>query len=502
MNSIKRQLSNINGMSLRNKLFFIYSAFIITEFLFVFNFLPTIIENQSLKSAQILANGIAETTAYNISSALFFNDSLYINSVLKNSVKFKDITYILIENIDTQVVASINYYEARRCDYKKIVKEHDIFQDNITLKVSTPIIEQDELIGTLYLGLSLADIQKKANDTRTSIALVSLIMLVVGLVLVFSISNFLTKPLFKLKNAFLQIAEGDFSQRVEIRSRDEVASLANSFNSMVERLETAYNKLHEEIEIRKQTEEQLLLAQSDLSDALEHEKQLNELKTRFVSMVSHEYRTPLTIIQSSTYLLDIFFTDYDSERFQRQLDIIRDAVKNMTHMLDEVLIIGKSDAGKLMYDIKHVNIIPYISEVVQQAELIEKNGHKLIFNTYPEKCIVETDENLLMHILGNLISNAVKYSPPNTEIEISVIEVQNIVSISVKDHGIGIPENEMEHLFDTFYRASNIGNVAGTGLGLAIVKRYLDILNGTIDVTSEEEKGTTFTVSLNKVYDL
>ena len=236
-------------------------------------------------------------------------------------------------------------------------------------------------------------------------------------------------------------------------------------------------------------------AEEDIRNALKKEKELNELKSRFVAMTSHEFRTPLATILSSAELLEHYSHKWSEEKKISHLQRIQTAVKHMTELLNYVLLLGKAEAGKLEFKPKPLDLEQFCRELVEEMQL-NASSHRIIFhaqNQYPTACL---DEKLLRHILSNLLSNAIKYSPESDEVRFDLIGEGGEAIFRIQDRGIGIPAAEQAQLFDSFHRASNVGNISGTGLGLAIVKRAVDLHGGKIAVESQVEVGTTFTVTL------
>lgn len=264
-------------------------------------------------------------------------------------------------------------------------------------------------------------------------------------------------------------------------------------------LEVALTDLKSEITVRQKAEEELQAAKEEVTKALEQEKELNTLKTRFISMISHEYRTPLTVILTSTYLIEQFYQGPNQLQFNKFLDKIRSSVKSMTQLLQDVLTIGKSDAGKTTLQINRFRAVDLCKDIIEECQVIDNNAHTFELNFVDKTIELESDEKQLKHIISNLVLNAAKYSPNAKTVKINLIEQNGKVTFQVVDEGIGIPEADQEHLFEAFYRAGNVGAISGTGLGLAIVKKCVDLLNGEITFKSISKVGTTFNVTIEKV---
>lgn len=237
-------------------------------------------------------------------------------------------------------------------------------------------------------------------------------------------------------------------------------------------------------------------AAEEMRRALEKERELSTLKSRFVSLTSHEFRTPLTTILSSAEMLEYYGSSWIEERKLEHLRRIQLGVKYMTGLLDDILIIGRADAGKLEFAPRPLDVVKYCRDLMEELELADKGKHTLAFAGPAAALTANVDEALLRHILSNLLSNALKYSPPGSTVQFELLRRDDRAVFRIADHGIGIPAEDLPHLFETFHRANNARNIAGTGLGLAIVKRSVDLHGGTIEVISEVGSGTTVTVAL------
>ena len=249
-----------------------------------------------------------------------------------------------------------------------------------------------------------------------------------------------------------------------------------------------YEGFVEDITKRKQAEE-------DIRNALQKEKELSELKSRFVATTSHEFRTPLAAILSSAELLRKYSHKLREEQKLTKLDQIQTTVSHMTGLLNDVLLVGKAEAGKLEYNPTLVDLVRFCDDLVGEIQLTTGN-HKIAFCSQGHCSNVYIDEKLLRHILSNLLSNAIKYSPSGGTVHFDLVCDRFAATFKVRDQGIGIPEADRANLFDSFYRASNVGSISGTGLGLAIVKKSVDSHGGTIAVNSEVGVGTTFIVTI------
>jgi PAS domain S-box-containing protein len=234
----------------------------------------------------------------------------------------------------------------------------------------------------------------------------------------------------------------------------------------------------------------------ELQHALEQEKELSELKSRFVTMTSHEFRTPLSTILSSAELLEHYSHRWSDQKKVDHLRRIQTAVKHLTGMLDEVLVIGRVEAGMVTVDLASLDLLEVMADLVEEISLGVGAQHEIHFTCPEASFLVRMDEGLLRQILLNLLTNAVKYSPAGSRIDLELRRNDGQILIQISDEGVGIPDEDLSRLFEPFYRGQNTNHIPGTGLGLAIVKRSLDHLHGTITVNSQERVGTTFIVEI------
>ena len=236
------------------------------------------------------------------------------------------------------------------------------------------------------------------------------------------------------------------------------------------------------------------LMEEGLIKALEKEKELGELKSRFVTMASHEFRTPLTTILSSTFLLE----NYAGQNFEKEKVVhtnrIRRAVNNLTLILNEFLSLEKLEQNKVQVVRSDVNIPEYIQDTLSEMEVVKRDKQVIEYHHPGDLSIARLDHHLLWSIVTNLISNSLKYSKVGDKVEITSELDTNSLKLTVKDNGIGIPSDEQQFIFGRFYRARNAANFEGTGLGLHIIQKYIHLLKGTITFESQLDVGTVFTV--------
>jgi PAS domain S-box-containing protein len=262
-------------------------------------------------------------------------------------------------------------------------------------------------------------------------------------------------------------------------------------------------KLNTELEIRvkERTEElaeainRLAESKREVMQALERERELNELKSRFITTASHEFRTPLGTILSSVSLIARYQNKEDQEKREKHVERIKSAVNNLTEILNDFLSLEKLEEGIIRNNPKTIHIEKFIKEIIEEMRALLKSGQYIHYHHIGD-FEIEIDCQLLKNVLINLISNAIKYSPENKEIWVNSEVANGNIKIDVIDQGIGIPDQDKPHLFERFFRANNVSNIQGTGLGLNIVKKYIELMNGEITFESQCGKGTTFTVMI------
>ncbi|HRF99568.1 MAG TPA: PAS domain-containing sensor histidine kinase [Bacteroidia bacterium] len=254
-------------------------------------------------------------------------------------------------------------------------------------------------------------------------------------------------------------------------------------------------KVEERTKILKETLRQLEASKDELSAALEKEKELNDMKSRFVTMASHEFRTPLSTILSSASLIGKYKNTEEEDKRHKHVDRIKSAVTNMTLILNDFLSAGKLEEGKITVNLVKIDIPAYINESLNELSNFLKPGQVVNYSHQGDNVFV-CDRQFLKNIIINLVSNASKFSPENKPIDITTKNSKNELQLTVKDHGMGIPVDEQKNLFERFFRAKNASNIQGTGLGLNIVSKYIEVLNGTITFESELNIGTTFYIKL------
>jgi signal transduction histidine kinase len=377
-----------------------------------------------------------------------------------------------------------------------------------------------------------ADIERKinlnaenANNVQLKWMVVNVVVEVMAIAMFILVSIYLYRavmiPIRDLKINTLKLSRGDlnFSDvNVNIKRYDEIGALSYAFNVMAQDLEKAVQENQKLIiaetmaEEEKQRSDQLEQLNNDLIEAdqriqetmfqleasLGKEKELGQMKSRFVAIASHQFRTPLAIIQANAELVKIICSNIEPkmrDRLNVSVSRIEKEISRMTSLMNDVLIFGKVSSGQTELKTEQVDISTMCNTIIDSFNEIQADGRKMNVRVIGELKSVEVDKKMFRHVIDNLISNAFKYSAKDDpKCEISYLPKE--VKISVSDTGIGIPDSELDGLFEPFHRADNVGDISGTGLGLSIAKEYIELNGGKISVHSRENEGSKFTVSI------
>jgi PAS domain S-box-containing protein len=281
----------------------------------------------------------------------------------------------------------------------------------------------------------------------------------------------------------------DISARKEheieiVRAHQEILDLNDQLEK---RVEERTNELANAIK-------ELSRSKAEVIKSLNKEKDLNELKSRFVTMASHEFRTPLATILSSVSLIAKYNEKDEEPKRQKHVERIKSSVSNLTEILNNFLSLGKLEEGVIRNNPEPLNVTEFINNLMDDHKSLLRDGQQILCNCDDTLELIKLDKYLLQNILLNLLSNAIKYSGENQKVVVSANRSKDKLYISVSDEGIGIPEAEQVHLFERFFRAKNAEHIQGTGLGLHIIKKYTELMQGTVSLQSEAGKGSTFTL--------
>lgn len=277
-----------------------------------------------------------------------------------------------------------------------------------------------------------------------------------------------------------------------------VESRTGQLQESLNQLSVINHNLEVEISQRKLAEQKLKENENELVNALENERNLHLLKSRFISVASHEFRTPLANILSSLSLVDRYHSPEHLDQRNKHIQKIKTNIHYLNGILNEFLSLTRMEEGKFVLKIEEFSLREFIQELIEDFNYLKKNDQSLIFSSKvsDNDFLIKTDKTCIRHILNNLLSNAIKYSGDQSEIKVFLSKSANDFIIDVEDNGIGIPEEEQAFIFNIFYRASNVLNIQGTGLGLNIVRKYLDSIGGSMEFSSKENKGTKFKIRL------
>jgi PAS domain S-box-containing protein len=291
---------------------------------------------------------------------------------------------------------------------------------------------------------------------------------------------------------------------IDITQRKKIEDTMKSQTSEMERAKKEIEELNAELENKVELRTQELTealtnlekSRDDLTIALSKERELSDLKSRFVSMASHEFRTPLSTILSSVSLIAKYTASVDQGKRDKHIQRIHSAVSNLTDILNEFLSLGKIEEGKIQVHFSIFNLKEQLNLIISEISPILKEGQHMYYS-HAGDTQINLDLSLLRNIMINLISNAAKFSSENASIYVNSHVEGDKVFIDIRDEGLGIADEDKKHLFERFFRGKNVINIQGTGLGLHIVSKYVELMNGTIEVDSELEKGTKFNLKFN-----
>ncbi len=341
-------------------------------------------------------------------------------------------------------------------------------------------------VGTLAIAWSLAPLQERiAGEIQRQIAIGLGTLVALFAMTTLLLNRAVGRPLNDVTQTTLKLSQGEKNIEIPYASRqDEVGDLARSLLIFKQNLETI-----DQLRLKQQAQTELL------SEALDREKSYNVMQSEFVAMASHEFRTPLTIIDSGAQRIERRLGRMDAEQLKAKTKQIRNAVQRMTALIESVLNSASFDAGKFKIEIEACNLKEIVATVCQRQQEISPS-HNIAVNLRDLPTDIMGDPRLLEQVYTNLLSNAVKYAPDDPQIIVIGFQEDNQACVSVTDHGVGVPVLEQEKIFDRYFRASTSSGIAGTGIGLNLVAQTVELHGGEVDIQSVEGEGTTFTVRL------
>lgn len=447
---------------------------------------------------------------------LMRQDPVYVSMVNEriSKIKLKVKKSKIEKNLKFEIIDFLENYQQNFLKIVGILDSINITSNKIKLVQKDASSE----IGEVYSSINLY-----ADKVINFIITFFILSIFIVIYLANRLSKSIREPILKLSKTVQNINSNNFSLRAKIFSNDEMGDLALSFNKMLDKIEQAYKHVEETnqnlentvqmrtLELSKEIEERkvfeiklqnaldnLCKIKDELDNALTKEKELNNLKSRFVSMISHEYRTPLTVIMTSTYLLEKYFELGDSENFKKKMGNVHSAIESMKVLLEDTLTLDKFESGKINTNKVELDVISLLKIAKSETEILMKKNQRIQINSSLDSIPFESDPVLLKHIFSNLYSNAIKYSPIGSDIFVNIFSTNEKIKIEFIDEGIGIPKENIDNIFSPFYRAENVSSIQGTGLGLSIVKKFVDILKGEIGFRNNSDKGTTFYLIFNK----
>lgn len=454
--------------SLRMKSILLFTLFTAAISVFIYGYFPAEIKRQSLRSISRKAAMMTSMAAMELRSGVLFGDSTALAEYVNEMGKLQDLVYVVVQDTTRNTLVSYNEKNVREHEYT-LVERNRLSAAEDLYQTTAPIIFEGRTLGYIYLGVSLQELQNDIRATRQTIAWVSLGTFIVGFILVLLLSQIVTRSLYQLGKTFDKIAGGDFSERAEIKSRDEIGMLAQGFNAMVDQVQLAMQK----------------------------ERDLHMLKSRFISTVSHEFRTPLTSIGLSADLLLSYYERMTPAERLDHVQKIKQRVADLTVLISDFLDQSAAASMRDLFSPVPLDIAILTDEVTTgMTVLLSAKQMQLDLVSEPDIPRIQGDPRLLQHVLRNLFSNAVKYSPAGSTIRCTLRHIDDALELEVADQGMGIPAEDIDKLFTPFFRASNSTGTQGTGLGLSIVREFVEMHGGSVSVRSTLGQGSTFTVRL------
>ena len=458
--------------------------------LFIYLYFPSQIQKQETRAIHQRAQTIAEMTAFSAAPGLFFGDEATVDDAVALAMHDDDLAYITVKDSSGHIAAHFSRQDT--------VRHTDYLNDTDLYQVSHSVHFEGEVLGFVDIGLSLEAVKLRVAQSKLTIARVSFVLFAFGIGIMMAISHFIASPIRSISLTAKRIAKGDLFHRADVKSNDEVGLLAASFNHMIDELETMRKRLE-----RRQYELEVEFAvrkryESELKEAMELAQASARAKSEFLATMSHEIRTPLNgVLGMAGFLME---TNLDDEQVEFA-SIIRDSGNALLSIINDVLDFSKLEAGRIELEEGPVEIDACVEETLSLVSL--KAAEKKLELAYiiheGVPAVILGDATRLRQVLANLFSNAVKFTP-NGEVVVEVApagsRTKNVSELhfSVRDSGIGIPEDRLDRLFKSFSQvdSSTTRKFGGTGLGLAISKRLVEAMGGRIWVESRPDEGTTF----------
>jgi signal transduction histidine kinase len=492
MNKFIKYIRNIKNyfttLKVKIKLFIIFSLLNIILTCFVSLYFPELFNDILQEEIESKSKSISLMTSTNIASAVDFEDMFELKELLEATYINTNIEYLIVENKSKTVIYSRNLEKAQSCSYTDNVSDA-LSKDGLVFQTITNINTNGRTVGKLYIGFSLTSHLVKIHSMQELIIIIGLIILILGFTVSYFLSSYFVKPLSDISSAFLEISTEDLSKRIKIITNDEIGNLSKAFNIMLDKLEKANNEM-------KILNNSLEIKNIELKD-------LNLTKDKFFSIIAHDLRSPISAFCSVTTMLYDNSDDFTDEERLDFLSLIKNSAQNVYSLLENLLQWSRSQRGLLIFNPEIVNLEKVIVNVLSLHKQNADNKSIQIIKNVPQNLNVFVDISMLNTILRNLISNAIKFTMIGGKIEIGIIEKEisdnlnsddgNIVTVYVKDSGIGIDELSISKLFkiDESITTKGTSEEEGTGLGLILCKEFVELNGGRIWVESEVGVGTT-----------
>lgn len=382
-----------------------------------------------------------------------------IHSILKNIEEFNENYHIYLDEK--------SFNSEKFISFSKIKFENSFLLNKhwfiIAIADKNEVFKPIQLLFSKYIKASL---------------IISIIIILIIVYLYWIIINPLSKTIYKID----EIKAGDYQKRLSEFTSGEFRNLEIAFNSLLDKINIDFNKLKE--------------TNYTLQKSIDREKELGVLKTNFVSMASHEFRTPLASINATTDVILKYSEKLSKDDIEKRLFKIKNEVGEMTDMLEDILILGNTNSQKINFDPSEINIASVVKNIINQYQLTQLKEREVKFEFSSDKILIKADKKWVKNIIINLFSNAIKYSEPNTLINICILETSNSIILSVIDKGIGISEKDIKTLFEPFFRGQNVEQISGSGLGLTILQKAVELHKGEVKIISELNKGSEFRIIL------
>ncbi|MCP5064162.1 MAG: HAMP domain-containing histidine kinase [Ignavibacteriae bacterium] len=481
--------------SIKSKLILLIAIVISLISVFVYIYFPQSFEFEQIKAIESRVISLANIASYSVGTAILFDDKEATQDQINSLLKSEGIEYIVIQTPADSIYYIFNPMAANQCDYINC-ENSSITSDNSVFKVKNNIELNEEILGTLYLGYSLKELNASVENLKSNIAWVSLIIFSIGLIAVFYIGSFITQPITTMVGVVEKVSTGDLTIRSKIYSSDEIGYLSNSFNSMIDRIENSKEELKT---INRDLEFRVDERTKELSASMEKAESAVRMKTEFLAQMSHEIRTPINSIMSYSQLLKDEVIDLVPEELRFSFDMINNGGRRLIRTVDLILNMSELQTGSYEVIVEKFDITNVLKQLVGEFQTAA-NSKKLdliyLNRLDAEQSFIRADIYTITQIFANLIDNAVKYTNKGSIEVISYLDEELKLCMDVQDSGIGISMKFQKELFEAFTQEEQgyTRKFDGNGLGMALVKEYCKLNNAKISVKSEKDKGSTFTV--------